>query len=126
MLQTGSLQTVSGEQLTVVAHGTPTTIAGMPAKQAAQILRAAGPKPSTVELLACDTGHGRAAQQVANVMGKTVRAPLGKVNCLARGRQGIPLVRDNTTGLLLPEGSGWVEVEPMSPGRALVFDLFGF
>lgn len=64
-----------------------------------------------IELVACKTGCSVYAQELANLTGANVKAPLANINVLS-GIYGVPQVRDPITGLLRPPGELITTVKP--------------
>lgn len=83
----------NGERLTIVAHGSPTSAAGMSAADVANLLAKNKLSPAQIELCACKTGTGKFVQQLADLTGVPVQTPRGNVNVLS-DITGIPQVRD--------------------------------
>jgi RHS repeat-associated protein len=99
-----------GETLSIVGHGNPSSLAGMSSTQLSTVINGSGMSPSSIELLACQTGCGTFAQEVANATGVPVLAPVGNVNILG-GIRGVPQVRMG--GVLQPPGRGFVWFSPV-------------
>jgi RHS repeat-associated protein len=100
-----------GETLTIVAHGSPTSAAGMSAADLAEMLTKAKLSPTQIELCACKTGQGTFAQELADRMGVSVTAPKGNINVLS-DIFGVPQVRDPITGVLRAPGELIETFEP--------------
>ena len=94
----------AGERLSLVAHGTARSLGRMTSAELAKIINASGVRPAFIDLVSCNTGTGRFAQEVANATGAVVRAPMGPVNVLA-GIRGVPQVR--IAGQLAPPQLGF-------------------
>lgn len=101
----------NGQTLSIVAHGSPTSLGGLTSTELVAILTANGYRGSNIELLACRTGSARYAQEVATGMNATVTAPKYNVNILS-GIYGVPQVRDPLTGLLAQPGTHMSTFQP--------------
>ena len=93
----------NGETLTIVAHGSPTDIAGMSAPDIVNLLRRLKISPARIELCSCDTGLGELAQEIADLMVVEVTAPLGRVS-VVDDIYGMIQVKDRVTRKLRSPG----------------------
>jgi hypothetical protein len=103
----GELSAVpAGDRLSLVAHGNRLSLGGLNSSQLSSTINASGVRPSSIELVACQTGCGAFAAEVASSTGAVVRAPLGDVYVLG-GVAGVPQVILPGTVGLLPPGQGF-------------------
>ena len=110
----------SNDLVTIVAHGSADSLAGLSYKEFAALLKANGFRGIGIELVACKTGSGPFAQGLANSIRVPVIAARGNVNVLG-GFKGIPQVRSGSG--LLPIGQGFSTFQPQSGLRALLWKL---
>jgi hypothetical protein len=105
-----TMESSNSSTLTYVGHGTRTRVDNMTARQFADFLAEQNllENIQTIELIACDTGLGTFAEQLASLTGKTVIAPKGGV---VVGPDGVPRVLGPDGQTKLPKGAGW-KIEP--------------
>jgi RHS repeat-associated protein len=98
-----NLQSIgSKDLLTIVAHGSESSMGTLSAETWARLLQVSGFKGGAVELVACNTGAGSFGPRLASLLSVPVKAPLGKVFPQAAGG-----LRIEVNGVLLPQGEGW-------------------
>jgi hypothetical protein len=106
------LNTVTGGgRLTVVAHGAELASVGV--ENVATAIKASGTPFSSIELLSCSGGSGRAAATLARQTGLVVKGYLGPVTVLEPGSMGVARVLHGP--ILLPAGQGARVFLPVVP-----------
>ena len=106
----------SGGRLVFVGHGNPGNAGGLTSRELSGVVRNSGVRPSSIELVTCNTGLCSYPSQLASQTGATVKAARGFVYPGLEFRVSVG-GQLHEGGVLLPSGQGWGVHLPVSPKK---------